>query len=171
MRVSALAGTNLEALRGMIAEHLHEARGGSSHGGLFHAVDWLPTLVKLAGGSTATSLPLDGYDVLPALMKGGAASPRDEVPVNIAACGPDAHGTRSIIDGPQAAIVVGELKLVVDCFWRSQRDLTRAQLFNLTADAAVDDHGAAGATRSGATSLRRLTVSVRGRRRRPGRGV
>ena len=32
-------------------------------------------------------------------MEGGAASPRDEVPVNIAACGPDAHGTRSIIDG------------------------------------------------------------------------
>ena len=31
MRVSALAGTNLEALRGMIAEHLREARGGSSH--------------------------------------------------------------------------------------------------------------------------------------------
>ena len=31
MRVSALAGTNLEALRGMIAEHLREARGGASH--------------------------------------------------------------------------------------------------------------------------------------------
>ena len=122
---------------------LNRARGGSSHGGLFHAVDWMPTLVKLAGGSTATSLPLDGYDVLPALMEGGAASPRDEVPVNIAACGPDAHGTRSIIDGPQAAIVVGELKLVVDCFWRSQRDLARAQLFNLTADAA-EAHDLAG---------------------------
>mmetsp|Transcript_25734 Transcript_25734/g.81655 ORF Transcript_25734/g.81655 Transcript_25734/m.81655 type:complete len:117 (-) Transcript_25734:39-389(-) len=31
VRVSALAGTNLEALRGMIAEHLREARGRSSH--------------------------------------------------------------------------------------------------------------------------------------------
>ena len=72
-------------------------------------------------------------------MEGGdASSPRDEVPVNIAACGADAEGTRSIIDGPQAAMIVGNLKLIVDCFWRSERNLTGAQLYDVRADVAEE---------------------------------
>jgi len=108
------------------------------HFGLFSVVDWLPTLLRLVGGSTAPNLPLDGYDIWPALQTGGTASPRTEVPVNIAACGPDANGTDSIIRGPQAAIIVGDLKLIVPCFWRSSRNTHGAALFNLTADMAEE---------------------------------
>ena len=110
--------------------------GGEWHHGLFHSSDWLPTLVALAGGSTERNLPLDGFDLMAVLEQGGSASPRTELPVNIAACGPDAKGAQSIISGPQAAIIVGELKLIVDCFWRSTTSLSKAQLYNLTADPA-----------------------------------
>jgi len=41
-----------------------------------HGVDWYPTLVKLAGGSLAQKLPLDGRDIWPVLTQ-GAKSPHD----------------------------------------------------------------------------------------------
>lgn len=41
-----------------------------------HAVDWFPTLVKLAGGSIDQKLPLDGRDIWPVLTQ-GAKSPHD----------------------------------------------------------------------------------------------
>ncbi len=43
-----------------------------------HAVDWYPTLVKLAGGSLDQKLPLDGRDVWPMLTQ-GAKSPHDAI--------------------------------------------------------------------------------------------
>lgn len=43
-----------------------------------HAVDWFPTLVKLAGGSLAQPLPLDGVDVWPMLTQ-GTKSPHDAI--------------------------------------------------------------------------------------------
>lgn len=36
----------------------------------------------------------------------------------------------------QAAIIVGELKLLVGCFWRGTRSLEGAQLYNLSEDAS-----------------------------------
>jgi hypothetical protein len=39
-----------------------------------------------------------------------------------------------IVDGPQAAMIVGEMKLIVDCFWRDTKKLDTAQVYNLTAD-------------------------------------
>lgn len=95
-------------------------------------------VITFTAGSTSRNLPLDGFDVLAALQAGGSASPRQEIPVNIGACGPDANGTQSIVNGPQAAMIVGELKLIVPCFWRSERNLTEAQLYNLSADAAEE---------------------------------
>jgi arylsulfatase A-like enzyme len=41
-----------------------------------HIVDWYPTLVKLAGGSLAQTLPLDGRDIWPVLTE-GAKSPHE----------------------------------------------------------------------------------------------
>ena len=52
------------------------------HDGMFHVTDLLPTLVALAGGSTARSRPLDGHDIFGALASGGA-SPRRELLYNI----------------------------------------------------------------------------------------
>lgn len=109
-------------------------KGGRDHWGLFHSVDWLPTLVGLAGGTTHLNLPLDGVDIWQALQVGGSASPRSEIPISVGACGPDAQGTMSIINGPQAAMIVGDLKLIVDCFWRTSKDLSSAQLYNITED-------------------------------------
>ena len=43
-----------------------------------HAVDWYPTLVKLAGGSLDQKLPPDGLDVWPVLTQ-GAKSPHDSL--------------------------------------------------------------------------------------------
>jgi arylsulfatase A-like enzyme len=70
---------------------------GSIHGGLFHSVDWLPTLARLAGAETTKNLPLDGIDIWDAIQTGGTTSPRKEIPVEIAACGPNT--TQSIVDG------------------------------------------------------------------------
>ena len=91
------------------------ARQGTVHGGLFHAVDWLPTLATLAGVPHIAGS--DGFDIWDALVAGGTASPRTEIPVEIAACNTTpAH--QSIVDGPQAAMIVGELKVMLDCWWR-----------------------------------------------------
>lgn len=43
-----------------------------------HAVDWYPTLVRLAGGSLEQKLPLDGRDIWPVLTK-GAKSPHESL--------------------------------------------------------------------------------------------
>lgn len=64
-----------------------------------HAVDWYPTLVKLAGGSLEQKLPLDGRDIWPVLTE-GAKSPHKALLL----C-----GTRP----PQAAVRMGDWKLLV----------------------------------------------------------
>lgn len=43
-----------------------------------HAVDWQPTLLKLAGATTEQNLPSDGLDVWPVLAQ-GAKSPHDAI--------------------------------------------------------------------------------------------
>ncbi len=50
--------------------------------GMIHVVDMYPTLVKLAGASTARCKPLDGLDVWPTISEGGA-SPRTELVYNV----------------------------------------------------------------------------------------
>jgi arylsulfatase A-like enzyme len=63
-----------------------------------HAVDWFPTLVGLAGGSTEQPLPLDGRDAWPTITE-GKRSPHAEILINAA---------------PRAgAIRVGDWKLIL----------------------------------------------------------
>ena len=50
--------------------------------GMIHVVDVYPTLVRLAGGSTAKARPLDGLDVWGAIAE-GKPSPRTEIVYNV----------------------------------------------------------------------------------------
>lgn len=52
--------------------------------------------------------------------------------MNIAACGGEAPPD-TIVDGPQAAMIVGDLKVIVDCWWRQTKLADTAQLFNISA--------------------------------------
>ena len=62
-----------------------------------HAVDWYPTLVKLAGGSLEQSLPLDGRDAWPLLT----------------GTGPAPHEAILVAQSPTAAAVrIGDWKLI-----------------------------------------------------------
>ncbi len=46
-----------------------------------HMVDWLPTLAKLAGASTASTKPLDGRDIWPVLTE-GKSTPHEHLLLN-----------------------------------------------------------------------------------------
>src|SRR5215468_1504321 len=50
--------------------------------GMMHNVDWLPTLLGIAGGSTVKCKPLDGMDMWPMLSE-GKPSPRTEIVYNV----------------------------------------------------------------------------------------
>jgi len=62
-----------------------------------HMVDWLPTLVKLAGAPAASAKPLDGRDIWPVLTQ-GEASPHTHLLINTV--------------GRSGAIRAGDWKLV-----------------------------------------------------------
>jgi arylsulfatase A-like enzyme len=47
-----------------------------------HAVDWYPTLLKLAGGSLEQKLPIDGKDIWPVLTQ-GKRSPHEDILINV----------------------------------------------------------------------------------------
>jgi arylsulfatase A-like enzyme len=87
---------------------------GSVVSGSIHTVDMYPTLVKLAGASTAKAKPLDGVDVWPALAE-GKPSPRDEVVYDV--------------EPFRAAIRKGDWKLV----WRTTLP-SSIELFDLAHD-------------------------------------
>jgi len=72
-----------------------------------HAVDWYPTLLKLAGASVDQTPPLDGRDAWPAITR-GAPSPHDAILLNAT---------------PQAgAVRVGDWKLIVRTGGASAQD-------------------------------------------------
>ena len=86
---------------------------GTHHYGLFHVTDWLPTIVKLAGGNTKRNRALDGFDILPTLAAGPTAgkSPRKEMLYNISPlC------TEGQAKPPTAGIRIGNHKLLSYCY-------------------------------------------------------
>lgn len=52
---------------------------------------------------------------------------------------------QTIVDGPQAAMIVGDLKVIVQCWWRGTKLNSTAQLYNITAD--VGEHNDLAASR------------------------
>ena len=73
-------------------------KAGSVVNAPLHAVDWYPTLLKLAGVSLDQKLPLDGRDAWPAIAE-GKATPHEEILLNTAPS--------------SGAIRVGDWKLVL----------------------------------------------------------
>jgi len=77
-----------------------------------HAVDWFPTLVKLAGGSLEQKLPLDGRDVWPMLTQ-DARSPHEAV---------------LLVQSPtRAAVRMGDWKLLVSASAQNSEEFPQAQ--------------------------------------------
>ena len=82
--------------------------------GMMHVVDMLPTLAKLAGGSTEKCKPLDGRDVWPAIAEGQPTG-RDELVYNI--------------EPFNAAVRQGDWKLM----WKAVLP-SKVELFNIADD-------------------------------------
>ena len=93
---------------------------------IVHAVDWYPTLVRLAGGSLEQATLLDGVDIWPVITQ-GAASPHEDLFLSF--------------DEQQGALRRGDWKLVT----RTLGQLRTTELYNVATDLnedanVADDH-------------------------------
>jgi arylsulfatase A-like enzyme len=102
-----------------------------------HAVDWYPTLLKLAGAPPAQKLPVDGLDIWPVLTQ-GAKSPHDALLLH------------STVPG-RAAVRMGDWKLLLNASEQDAEEITddaspatgTVELYNLAQDLAEQDNLAA----------------------------
>ena len=102
-----------------------------------HAVDWYPTLLKLAGASVDQKLPPDGLDIWPVLTQ-GAKSPHDALLL---------HGTSL----GKAAIRMGDWKLLLNASEKDAEEVPAddakatgsVELYNLADDIAESKNLAA----------------------------
>ena len=98
-------------------------KAGTTVDGMIHVVDMYPTLLGLAGGTTAKCKPLDGMDVWPAISE-GQPSPRTEVVYNVEAV--------------RAGIRQGDWKLI----WRTPLPAS-VELYNIAQDPSEKSNVAA----------------------------
>jgi hypothetical protein len=133
---------------------------GSTNNHLFHVTDIMPTLLNLVGASTSRNLPLDGFDMMPAVLDPAKKdSARKEMLYNInGACFKGFVGPKpGPISGPAAAVRVGEMKLLVDCFNITTKAPYPANspmwLHNLTADPSEEHNLAADPSHASTLSM------------------
>lgn len=114
-------------------------RGTTQHA-LIHVTDWLPTIIAATGAalSSRDHLPLDGFNAWPCITGRGPCE-RTEVVVNInTVCDPPGSSGPTFATecpAPKAAIRIGDLKLLAECYDTATATLTGAvALYNLTAD-------------------------------------
>jgi hypothetical protein len=128
-----------------------KALAGTKTRSLFHVTDILPTLVSLVGGKMERNKAVDGLDMMPALLASAAAQNAQGVQ-SAAPQAPQARGGAKVrtemlytLNGachkgfvnPNAAVRVGEMKLLVDCFnitTKAAAKGTAIYLHNLTGD-------------------------------------
>jgi arylsulfatase A-like enzyme len=104
---------------------------------LTHAVDLYTTLLKLGGGLTEQTKPVDGLDMWPTIAE-GRPSPRAEVLINV--------------EDFRGALRVGDWKLI-----RQATLPPRTELYNLRADPSEEDNQAEREPERVQTMLRRLS--------------
>jgi arylsulfatase I/J len=111
--------------------------GGTVHA-IIHVTDWLPTLLTAAGlsPSARAHLPLDGTSMWGCLSGDSAQCGRTEVLLNFnTVCDSGLLGFATECPAPKAAVRVGELKLLAECYDATTGKLTgNLELYNVTND-------------------------------------
>ena len=99
---------------GFVNSPLLAMSGRVSHE-MIHVSDWFPTLVELAGGNLNGTKPLDGFNVWETINS-AKPSPRTEILHNIDPVKtPWIHSSTTYKWCPQAALRVGDWKLLTGC--------------------------------------------------------
>jgi len=115
---------------------------GTSVQGMVHITDWLPTILAATGVTTTDALKpfqWDGINLWPCILGDTSQCHRNEVVINLnTVCDtPDAPSSdfKTECPAPKAAIRIGDMKLLAECFDAASASLTgRVFLFNVTAD-------------------------------------
>lgn len=120
---------------------LPASQQGATVQALVHITDWLPTILSALGVSTEQKahLPLDGHNLWQCILGETDKCTRDEVLINFntvcdtSGSGPGSYNTEC--PAPKAAIRVGDLKLLAECYDVSSSSFVgKMFLYNVSAD-------------------------------------
>ena len=111
---------------------------GTTSRALLHVTDFFRTIVTAVGGNLSSRdlLRLDSHDMWDCLWQGNlTACTRENIILNInTVCDLDDTDYETECPAPKAAIRVGDLKLLVECFNSTNGPFGRKILYNITSD-------------------------------------
>ena len=112
---------------------------GTTSRALLHVTDFFRTIITAVGGdlSSRKNLNLDSHDMWDCLWHGNhTACTRKDIVLNInTVCDDDETEYKTECPAPKAAIRVGDLKLLVECFNSTkEQHFGRKLLYNITSD-------------------------------------